>query len=385
MEQESVSRIADLSGQLQEAVRSAHNREREKWSPRAIFSLEEPIASALIHHYAVERYFSDPVFYYEQTLRQKLWRWEHFPEDDAPLTLEMPAWLGHYPEYTFIGLGVSFDSRGVPLLQNDHPLTRDPNLRLLQPVNFASSGWMPRILRWYDDLSALSAGRLKVTFNMTWWRGCLDLAIQLRGYDNFLTDLVERPAFVHDLLEFLVEQRCRWWDGYYRHFGLPVGPAAVADDWINVPFISPSILRDFVLPRYLEIESYHGGITGIHSCGNQTPVQRYLLQIKSLPTFEVSPWTDLEQTLRNVPASKALSISLHPNDVLCATPVEMEARLHEIVVACQGRNYNIYTSGLTPIWEDMGEFIRRIRLWNAAARQTFRELRGPLEVVEQHF
>ncbi len=368
IDQARAKRIGELIGALEEAVASPRNRAREQRSPRAVFNLEEPIASARIHGYDVNAYLADPAFYCEQTLRQKLWRWEHFPEEDAPLTLELPAWIGHYPEYTFAGMRVSFDGRGVPLLQADHPLSRDPDLRLLQPVDFASSGWMPRILRWYDDLCVLAAGRLKVTFAMTWWRGCLDLAMQLRGYGAFVADLAERPAFAHGLLQFLVEQRCRWWEGYYRHFGLPVAPAAVADDWINVPFISPGILRDFVLPRYLEIERYHGGITGVHSCGNQTPVQRYLLEIESLPTFEVSPWTDLQQTLRNVPASKSLSISLHPNDVLCASPAEMEARLRGITALCRGRRYDIHTSGLTPIWDDPGEFIRRIRMWNGAVQ-----------------
>ncbi len=101
----------------------------------------------------------------------------------------------------------------------------------------------------------------------------------------------------------------------------------MADDWINVPFISPELFRDFVLPPYLAIERFHGGIGSVHSCGNQAPVQRYLLEIRSLPQLEVSAWTSLDETLVNVPASKTLWISLHPNDVLCASPTEMEAKL----------------------------------------------------------
>jgi len=116
----------------------------------------------------------------------------------------MPAWLGHYPEYTLLGLSVTFDSQGVPIIQTDHPLTRAPDLSLLQPIDFYTSGWMPRVLRWYDSLQRISAGRLNVTFNMTWWRGCLDLAVQLRGYDNLVNDMIERPGFVHDLMKFLV-------------------------------------------------------------------------------------------------------------------------------------------------------------------------------------
>ncbi len=371
-----VTSLDALIERVQEAANSPGNRSRVERKPKATFGIEEPIAWVKIFGYDANRYFSDPEFYFRQILRQKLWRWENFPDDDAPITLDMPAWLGHYPEYTLLGLSVTFDSQGVPIIQTDHPLTRAPDLSLLQPIDFYTSGWMPRVLRWYDSLQRISAGRLNVTFNMTWWRGCLDLAVQLRGYDNLVNDMIERPGFVHDLMKFLVEQRCRWWDGYYRHFALKPGPTDVADDWINVPFISPWMFEDFVLPRYLEIEAFHGGINSIHSCGDQTPVQKYLLQIKSLPVLEVSPWTSLEQTLINVPSNKRLVIGLHPNDVLVASPVEMEQKLHYIVSLCQDRDYQIGTSGLTPISSDLSEFVERIRTWTHLASSALAEVRA---------
>jgi hypothetical protein len=128
------------------------------------------------------------------------------------------------------------------------------------------------------------------------------------------------------------------------------------------------------LPRYLDIERHHGVLGGVHSCGNQAPIQKYLLQIKSLATFEVSPWTDLAQTLANVLPEKHLYIFLHPNDVLVASDAEMEARLRSIAELCDGRSYGVGTSGLTPIYEgdQEGEFLRRINRWLGAARKVFR-------------
>lgn len=372
---DALARIDALIDQLAAAVESERNQQRKGVRPTAIFQLESPIAESKLFGFDVNHYLSDPYFYIERALRTKLWRWENFPDDDAPLTMDLPAWLGHYPEYTFIGLEVQFTPDGVPLIQTDHPLSRDPDLRLLKPVDFLTSGWMPRVLRWYDDLRRIAAGRLNVTFNMVWWRGCLDLAIQLRGYDNFIFDAIERPDFVHDLLKFLVEQRCRWWEAYYRHFGLPVSPTAIGDDWINVPFITPAMFADFVLPRYLELEAFHGGVAGIHSCGNMAPVQKYLLQIKSLPGLEVSIGTDLTETLANVPPEKPLFVALHPNDVLVATPEEMEAKLRFITESCHGRTYGIGTSGLTPIKDDLGEFNEQIRTWTKIVQSVLGPLR----------
>lgn len=361
--------ITALIEQVKAAAASPQNQERLARHPRAVFGMEEPIASARLWGYDVNHYFGDPLFYCEQTLRQKLWRWEQFPDDDAPITANLSAWLGYYPDYTYAGMAVAFDQLGVPQLQTDHPLARDPDLRLLKPVDFHTSGWMPRVLRWHDELERISAGRLQVDFAMTWWRGCLDMAIQLRGYENLMTDAVKRPAFVHGLLEFLVEQRCRWWEAYRRHFGLRPGPAGVADDWVNVPFISPQFFADFVLPRYLELERFHNGLAGFHSCGNQAPVQTHLLELGSLANLEVSPWTSLEQSLAALPSDKTLIISLHPNEVLAATPEQMEARLQTIVTACQGRAYHLGTSGLTPIWDSPLEFVERIRTWTGAVQR----------------
>lgn len=363
-----------LIDRLGERASSPDNRRRESVSMPLVVGIEEPIAWTHLFGFDANRYFSDPHFYAEQTLRQKLWRFEKI-DDDLPLTLELPAWLGHYPEYTFVGLEVSFAPSGIPLLQEDHPLRRDPDLRLLAPVDFASSGWMPRILRWYEALERLVAGRLKVPFLTTWWRGCLDLAVQLRGYENLVQDTVERPEFVHDLLGFLTEQRCRWHEEYCRYFGVSLGPANIGDDWLNVPFITPAFFAEFVLPRYLEIEAFHGRIAHVHSCGNQAPLQEHLLKLKTLEVFEVSPWTDLTQSLANLPPSKRLAISLHPNEVLVADPEEMRARLQFIATACKDRQYRLGTAGLTPIRGE-ADFVARIHTWLAIARQIFASARA---------
>ncbi|MEI7634425.1 MAG: hypothetical protein WCK47_09125 [bacterium] len=365
---EPLTRIYRLIDRVTGAAYSRQNHERLARTPRAVFQMENPIAWTAIFGYDVNRYLTDPQFYVEQTLTQMLWRWENFSDDAMPLTLELPAWLGHYPEYTFVGLGVEFNGRGVPIIQADHPLTRHPDLDFLKPVCFESSGWMPRILRWHEDIAKIVDGRMKVVFNMVWWRGCLDLAVQLRGYENLMSDAAERPEFVHGLLEFLTAQRCSWHAAFTRHFGRPLEPADIGDDWINVPFITPRFFAEFVLPRYLELEAFHGGVSHIHSCGNQAPVQKHLLEIRGLMEFEVSPWTSLTETLDNIPVDKLLVISLHPNDVLCAQPARMKAQLLEIARGCAGRAWRVQTSGLTPLTPDTAEFVERVRVWTSIAR-----------------
>lgn len=146
----------------------------------------------------------------------------------------------------------------------------------------------------------------------------------------------------------------------------------------NVPFITPALFADFVLPRYLEIEAFHRGIGSLPSCGNQTLVQQYLLEIRSLGGFEVSPWTDLSQTLRNIPPDEYLANVLHPNEVLCATPSEMATKLRGIMDSCHGRSYGIFTAGLTPLSPDPPGFVTTARTWTEVADQV---RAGPVTAV----
>jgi uroporphyrinogen-III decarboxylase len=382
MNSEVISRIDKLIDKLRAAVDSDRNKQRLAIpEPKCVFGTEEPIVWAEIFGYDANDYYADPYFYTEQFLKQKLYRWDNFPDDQMPLTMDIPAWLGWYSEYTYAGMYVKFDSKGVPLIQNDHPLSQTPDIKLLKAVDFKTSGWMPRALKWYDDLCKISNGRLNIIFDMVWWRGGLDLAIQLRGYENFIMDTMERPQFIHDLMKWLTEQRCRWHQGFHDYFGKDIpgkaglGATFVGDDWINVPFITPEMFRDFVLPYLLEIEKFHGAINSLHSCGNQTPVQQYLLEIKSLPTFEIGAWSDFDQSLKNIPVSKGLGISIKPGDVLLATEEQMEKQLREITKKCCNRKYNIGTSGLSPVSDDISDFVSHIRTWTKVVKKVMAEAR----------
>ncbi len=296
------SEIDRLIDQVKEAAASDRNQQRGKEKPFIGIGIEVPIAWTIIFDYDCRRAFEDPEFYVAQTLRQKLWAFENI-NDDTPITADMPLWLGHYPEYTFFGMSLGVNARGMPLLDFSHPITRDPDLKYLEPIDFMTAGMMPHIMSMYEQIGGIIDGRLPCGF-ITWNRGGLDLAIQLRGYNDFILDTMERPEFVHALMGRVTEERCKWYDALAEWSGNPLGPTGVADDWINVPYISPHIFEEFLLPRYLEIEAHHGAILSLHSCGDQTPIQKYMLQVKSLNYFEVSPWTDLAQTVENVPADK---------------------------------------------------------------------------------
>ena len=330
---------------------------------------ETPIAWVHLFDLDIPRFFEDPDYNLERTLAFRIWEYENI-HDDRLLSPYVPLNLGFYPEFSLLDMGAQWSAAGVPILPDDHPIRESQDLSLIPEIDFRRSGIMPLALRWYDRWHALLPDDMTPGF-ISWGRGCLDLAIQMRGYENLMADSYESPEFVTDLLGLITRRRCEWFAHLHAHFGLQPSPQNIADDWINSPFITAEFFKSFVLPRYLEIESFHGGIGGIHSCGNQVPFQRDILSIASLQLLEVSPWTSLDATLENTPPDMFLVVSLHPNDILLTTQPEMERRLKEIKEKCAGRRYTVATSGLTPLSPDPEQFLRQTRLWTETARTLF--------------
>ena len=353
-------RIDALLDELTEKVNSPRNQAKKDIPPpRFGIGIEGALGWGQLVGYDPVRYHSDPLYSFENQIREKIYHIDNF-DDDSCIGTGVSASIGWYFEYTLFDMDVYYTPAGVPIIQEDHPMTRTPDLRLLKPFSFTETGQMPKAISFYEDMVEIAGDRVNVAFP-AWWRGPLDLAIQLRGYSNFVLDAVERPEFLHDLMKYITDERMRWHDDYCKFLGTEIAAASLADDWLNVPFISPSIFRDFVLPRYLDLERRHGGIGGIHACGNQTELQKYMLEIKSLHGFEVSPWTDLEQTLINLPQDKSIGIGLPNTDVLLKTEAEMRPKLQWIKESCRGRSYGVSAGSLQKVHEDLDEDVERIK------------------------
>lgn len=360
--------IDQLFEQIQRAAESEENQRRRQAPAPRVSTYLENLGWIDWLGYDIDAFHTDPRVQTEIALRQKLLQFETFL-DDTVLSPDMGATTGMYWEFTLLDMPVRYEPSGVPQLRADHPLSQSADLSLLRRHDFHTGGDMPHLLRLHDAMVRLAAGRWSVGFPR-WERGPLDMAIQLRGYEGFIADVMERPRFAHDLMTWLVEERIRWWEAYCQHFGVEERAAGIGDDWVNVPFISPAIFRDFVLPYYLELEKYHGRITYTHTCGNTAPIQQYLLQMGSLKAFEVNPWTDLQASVRNLPADKHLGIVIKNVDVLLEDEKAVERRIRRVVELCMGRSYSLCGGALVRIHASWSEEIGRIRRWIGVVRET---------------
>lgn len=351
-------------------IESPRNQARKSLPEPHFYSYLENLGWVQYFKYDMNEFHNNAIFNCKMQIKQKLCQFERF-DDDSVLSNWISASTGMYFDYTLLGMKVRHQPDGVPLIQSDHPLVKSPNLSLMKRHDFYTTGEMPNVFRLYDELQSISKGQLSVGFP-TWGRGPLDMAIQLRGYVQFIDDTRERPQFVHDLMRYIIEERMRWWDAYCKHFNTPHRGAGIADDWLYVPFISPSIFRDFVFPYYIELEKYHGHIGGIHSCGDKVPFFKLFEELKTIGSHEVNHWTDLEAAVRNSSPDKYLGIALLNADVLLATKQDMEAELQRIKKLCEGRSYSITASAIEKVHEDYEYDIRQVQIWIEIARKVLR-------------
>jgi len=362
--------MENLIEKVVEVVNTPRNQKKKAiYNPKFTIGFENIAWKDIFNMGDYYDYLKDPYSLLELQLRQKLYHFEHF-DDDTYIDDLVVVPFEYYFEYSIFGIEVSYDERGCPIF-GDSPLKGEKTIKNLTPHNFYTTGEMPRILRLYETVKEIVKDRLRVILR-PWERGGLDIAIQLLGYENFIVNTLENPTFIHELMNYIVEERIRWFEAYYNYLGIEKGPIGIADDWLNIPFITPSIFRDFVLPYYLKIEKYHRGITNIHTCGNMEQLIPYWLEIKTLDNFEISPWSDLEKSVTIIPLDKSLSIPLKNIDILLGTEETIRSKLREIINLCKGRKFSIHAGGLQKVHDNIMDDIRQIEMFINIAREELR-------------
>ena len=103
----------------------------------------------------------------------------------------------------------------------------------------------------------------------------------LRGMENLLMDMVERPGFVHELLDRILDFNLKIVEGVSRY---PVDSILFGDDWGQQHglIMGPTLWREFFKPRAaLSYKRCHekGMLVMIHSCGDVSSIMDDLVEI----------------------------------------------------------------------------------------------------------
>lgn len=176
--------------------------------------------------------------------------------------------------------GTARESFGTVLREGNvlhvvQPALREPSLR----------GYEWPKLEDLEDWDALAGEYSKQTdsFRLCGFAmGLFERAWLMRGFENFLIDLIDHPVFVNELLDGIVDMHLRVMDLIARR--IPIEAYFGGDDWSDQRGVMMGIdnWRRFFKPRLAKIiEHCHGlGFPYVlHSCGNVLPLAEDLLQI----------------------------------------------------------------------------------------------------------
>jgi uroporphyrinogen-III decarboxylase len=175
--------------------------------------------------------------------------------------LDMPGF--YYDIYNIeaeaLGQRLNWEPDRMPDIDRQNPLIREPSdLDHLRPPDFKRSGRMPfvlEVMRRCYDLGLPVRVRFCSPFS---------LAVNVRGIENLLLDILTAPAFAHRLLTFLTDEiLVPWIQAQRESIGQPQISGNGADAAASPPIVTVEILEEFVMPYVRRMNEKIGPVTSM--------------------------------------------------------------------------------------------------------------------------
>jgi uroporphyrinogen-III decarboxylase len=311
--------------------------------------------------FKADKYYSEPVTYLKNILKIMIYRYENWDEETGVAT-EIPIWLGVTLESSLFGSATIYNDNEYPWIDREPVLKNESDLNKIKMPDFYRSGLMPLAHQYYEVIGELIDNDFNVVFP-EWGRSPFGVATHIRGYENFLSDMISNPKLAHRILRLITDTRKEWITERAKFLGKCKGKGNIYNDEVNCPSLSPELYEEFALPYELELSDFHGGILYFHSCGDTTKLLPLIAKINTIEMFHVGPWTDVHTAMETFKGKIPLEICLHPlSDVQNATLNGMEEKLKDIATACNGSPYSIRADGLQLI-SDLETDLSKIKQW----------------------
>ena len=159
---------------------------------------------------------------------------------DAPINF----WDVYNVEAEALGQKVVYHPEGIPDTDRTRPLIKTPaDLDRVTPPDPYKSGRLPWVLQINKHYLEMT-GRLERAF----FTAPFSLAANIRGYENLVADMFERPRFVHRLFKFLCD------DVLVPHLEVMRSEAGIPDlildgrdAWASPPMITLDMMDEYVV------------------------------------------------------------------------------------------------------------------------------------------
>ena len=316
----------------------------------------------LVNHYR------KPEKYLEDSLR--ILQFQHEEILDDRLEKGIVVNFGEVFESSLFGSKPTFISDmdpllGTPIIETEHDLEN------MSYPDFYRSGLMPIVIETYETAERIVKGRIPVFFE-NWGRSPWGVAFHLRGFQNLLEDVYERPDFAHKLLSFITESRIRWEKEKERYLGKKIERAQLQNDEVHSEILSPEIYKEFAYPYEKKLaDFYPKGIFYFHSCGNITPFLDTITTIRGLTLLHISPVTDFGMAVRRFGEKFVFQKRMDPiSDVEQSDAVTMEQRIRETLRIGKQARMELDPG---PI---QNASLKKVKEWISLARKVIKEERS---------
>ena len=175
--------------------------------------------------------------------------------------LDMPGF--YYDIYNIeaeaLGQRLTWESDRMPDIDRQNPLIREhSDLDRLRPPDVKKSGRMPfvlEVMRRSYDLGLPVRVRFCSPFS---------LAVNVRGIESLLLDILTDPPFAHRLLAFLTDEvLIPWVQAQREATGQPKISGNGADAAASPPIVNVEILEEFVMPYVARMNEKIGNVTSM--------------------------------------------------------------------------------------------------------------------------
>jgi uroporphyrinogen-III decarboxylase len=299
------------------------------------------VEPSLWHRYFgvnLKEFYTDPATYLEYWLRIALYHFENF-HDDYPLSLTIDIDFGSVFPQSLFGVETLYADNEAPWNGLEPVWKTEADFAKAKFPDFYESGLLPLAHRFYSEIKEMVGDDFRVHF-ISWRKGPFSLLVYLRGFEQLLMDLFDRPAFVHEMLDFISEAMIDWYDQRQAFTGDPwLGPLMLFNDEVSTPTLSPGLYKEFVFPYEKKLADYFGRVHYWHSCGDTTALAPVIARLPNVHMFDVGPWTDLAKAVdayRYVPEATVMR-RINPIDwVMRATEEQMRQPIEEVRSVCEG-------------------------------------------------
>ena len=379
-----MERVAAIAESPENQARAAHWKRYLAGTPSnrdpegPLYTLDVGIPTwSRILGFGVVDYFTDTYTHLRCQLLIRLYHHDHFPDDTVVGKGLGVSPLGAVLECSMLGAEIAYRPDTNPWAAHDRPIvSTDDDLDRLQMPDFYRSGAMPLAHRMYAEarelVQQLGFADWRVSFPAA-VRGVLGLAQVMRGpHENVLVDMLERPDFARRLFRFAADFRKHYARERARFLGEPVGKGHIGNDEVTIPIISPRLYEEFLLPLEIEISEFHGGLSCWHSCGDTGKLAPLIRKIPDVAQFYTGPWTDLGAVMSAFGTDTPLDVAIHVvDDMLAATPEQMEAKIRKVMAACDGAALKLRAGSTDSVFELQAD-MAKARLWCEVARRVAR-------------